>query len=121
MTMFLDWERAIANADGSEELLTELAGVFIENCPDMLRQIRAAIVESNAAELERAAHNFRGSARIFAAGPATEAALRLEIMGAEADFSKANEGWIALSGEVDRLMTALADKIGRRSAGEKAT
>lgn len=111
MAALLDWERALENVDGSEELLIELAGVFIEECPEMMRQIRAAIDERDAPALQRTAHSLKGSARIFAAAAASEAALRLETMGADGDLSGAEDAWTALSAEVERLVAALAERI----------
>jgi len=110
MATVLDWERALENVDGSEDLLTELAGLFIEECPEMMRQVRGAIDAGDAPALQRAAHSLKGSARIFATAAATEAARRLEMMGAEGDLSGANDGWNALRVEINSLTTALADK-----------
>ena len=72
MTKLLDWETALGNADGSEDLLLELAQVFIETCPGMMMEICQAIDSGNAADLNRAAHNLKGAARIFVAGPVVE-------------------------------------------------
>lgn len=115
MTTLLDWERALENADGSEELLLELAGLFIEECPEMMRQVRAAIDAGDALALQRTAHSLKGSARIFAMGSATEAAHRLELMGAAGDLSGADDGWGALRLEIDRLTAALADKTSQQT------
>jgi len=115
MATLLDWEGALENVDGSEELLIELAEVFIEECPEMMRQIRAAINERDASALQRTAHSLKGSARLFAAAATSEAASRLETMGANGDLSGADDGWTALRVEVDRLMAALAEKTDQQS------
>ncbi|HKX21720.1 MAG TPA: Hpt domain-containing protein [Rhizorhapis sp.] len=119
MIKLLDWERALENVDGSQELLLELAKLFIESCPDMMRQIRDAIIIGDAPALHRAAHNIKGSARIFAAGAVVNDAMRLEAMGAENDLSKASECFAALESSVSQLSAALAERIGRTGAGEK--
>ena len=111
MSMPLDWEKALQNADGSEELLLELAGVFIDECPEMMRQIRAAIDTSDASALQLAAHSLKGSTRIFAATAATDTALRLEAMGAETRLQDAEGAWSALMPEIERLTMALAERI----------
>ena len=69
MADVLNWERALENADGSEELLLELLDVFLETYPEMMRQIRAAIDARDAPALRRTAHSHKGSTRIFAAAP----------------------------------------------------
>ena len=115
MATLLNWERALENADGSEELLIELAGVFIEECPEMMRQIRAAIDACDAPALQRTAHSLKGSARIFAAAAASEAAMRLEAMGADGDLLGAADGWTVLGAEVERLIAALAERTNQQS------
>jgi HPt (histidine-containing phosphotransfer) domain-containing protein len=114
MATLLDWDRALENTDGSEDLLLELAGMFIEECPEMMRQVRAAIDAGDASALQRAAHTLKGSARIFAMAPAVAAAWRLEAMGADGDLADADEGWNALRLEIDRLTAALADKTSQQ-------
>lgn len=115
MASILDWERALENTDGSEELLIELAGVFIDECPEMMRQIRTAIDERDAPALQRAAHSLKGSARIFAATAAADAALEFETMGAEGDLSDAEKRWITLNDQVEKLMAALAERSGQEN------
>jgi HPt (histidine-containing phosphotransfer) domain-containing protein len=110
MTTPLDWNKALENADGSEELLGELVGVFLETREQMLGEIRTAIDRKDAPELRRTAHSLKASMRILGAVEATEAALRLENMGAEGDFSGVEEGWSTLNQEVDRVTAALAEK-----------
>lgn len=114
MSTLLDWDQALANADGSEELLMELAQVLIETCPAMLQEVRDAIDKRDAAVLQRAAHSLKGSARVFAAGPATEAALRLELMGADANFEGVDDAWDTLVEEIEQLMAVIADKVGQQ-------
>lgn len=110
MATLLDWERALENTDGSEDLLLELAEMFIKECPGMMREVRVAIDAGDAPALHRAAHTLKGSVRIFVMAPAVEAARRLEEMGASGDLSDADDGWRTLRLEVDRLTAALADK-----------
>lgn len=115
----LDWERALENVDGSEDLLLELAKVFIESSPDMMQQAREAINSGDAGGLHRAAHNIKGSARIFAVGAAVDEAMRLEVMGAEGDIRDAEECFAALEKTVAQLTAVLKELIGQAGAGEK--
>lgn len=115
----LDWRKALENVDGSEELLLELAKLFIETQPDMMAQISTAIANADAASLHRAAHNLKGSARIFAAGETVEQAMRLEVMGADGDLRSAAECLPALDRAVSELTATLADHIARAGAGER--
>lgn len=119
MIKLLDWEKALDNVDGSEDLLLELAQVFVESCPDMMREIREAVSKGDAPSLHRAAHNLKGSARIFAAGAVVEEALRLEEMGSDADLRKAEESSVHLERAAAELCAALSERIRRTGAGEK--
>ena len=111
MATLVDWDRALENTDGSEDLLLELAEMFIEECPEMMREVRVAIDAGDAPALQLAAHTLKGSVRIFAMAAAVQAARRLEEVGASGDLSDADDGWSALRQEVDRLTAALADRI----------
>lgn len=119
MIKLLDWEKALENVDGSEDLLLELAQVFVETCPDMMREIREAISSGDASSLHRAAHNLKGSARIFAAGSVVEEALRLEEMGTDADLRTAHESSGHLERAAAELCAALSERISRAGAGER--
>lgn len=119
MTKHLDWNMALENADGSEELLLELAQVFIETCPDMMMEICQAIDSGNASDLHRAAHNLKGAARIFAAGPVVEHALQLEEMGAAGDLRGADDKYTGLEPLVTELTLALAEKVERARTGQR--
>lgn len=112
MSTLIDWTRALQNADGDEKLLIELAGVFIDECPEMMRQVRAAIDGKEAQELQRAAHSLKGSAHIFAASEAAAAAFRLEAMGAEGNFRDVEDGWTLLRFEIEGLLSELAVRAG---------
>ncbi|WP_176592245.1 Hpt domain-containing protein [Sphingobium sp. EM0848] len=118
MSTLLDWTRALQNADGDEDLLIELAGVFIDEGPEMMRQVRAAIDVRDARELQRAAHSLKGTAHIFAASAATDAAFRLEAMGAEGDLKDVEDAWVILRFEFDGLLAALKAKVGGESSDE---
>lgn len=119
MTKILDWEKALENADGSEELLLDLAQVFVDTCPSMLMDICVAIDSGHAADLHRAAHNLKGAARIFAAGPVVEQALQLEEMGAAANLTDADGKYVDLERQVAGLNAALCERLGRTGAGQK--
>src|SRR5690606_28780739 len=89
----LDWKEALDRIGGSEETLREMAQVFLDEPPKMLRDIRAAIDGGAAADLRRAAHLLKGSAGLFQADPTVEAALRLERLGESEQSEGAKEAW----------------------------
>ena len=96
---------------GDPELRRELAGLFLEDCPKLLIQIRAAITNRDGPELKIAAHTLKGSAGVFKDNPAYEAALRMEHIGSDANWKQAEEAWEIVQGEMARLSAMLACDI----------
>ena len=67
--------------DDDDELVKECFVDFIEDCGNMLFEIEKAIQNSDAEEVEKAAHALKGSLIYLAAGNAAKIAYDLEIMG----------------------------------------
>jgi PAS domain S-box-containing protein len=104
-----DRDRALHYFSGSEELLCEIAGVFIEHTPQLLAEIDASITARDAKKMERAAHTLRGSVSIFGADAATAAALQLEELGRAGSVENAKAISAALETEVNQLCMELSD------------
>jgi two-component system, sensor histidine kinase and response regulator len=102
-----DLDRALAAVGDDPELLRELAGIFLQECPGILQEIRTAVARGDAANLKCAAHNLKGSVDNFAAGAAFAAALRLEMMGRDGKLVEASGALADLERELDRLTPAL--------------
>ena len=98
------------------ELRKELASMFLEDGPKQLAQVGAAFNDRNASALKAAAHKLKGSIGIFKDQAAYEAALRMEIIGRDADWPSAPEAWRNLSAEVARMLTVVAVLAGREAA-----
>jgi len=81
----------LARFDGDSELLKELAGIFLQECPKMLDEIREALRVSDSKALERAAHTLKGSVGNFAMPGPWETAQRLELLGKSAQVSGAED------------------------------
>src|SRR4051794_800602 len=77
----LDRQLALSRVGGDEELLREIAAIFLEEYPKGLAEIRGAIASAGGKQLESAAHAMKGSVSNFGARPAVEAAAQLEQMG----------------------------------------
>ena len=110
-----DEQELLARFDGDRELIGELAGIFAEEYPGMLADIRDAISDGDADRLARAAHKLKGSVSNFAAKAAFDAALEMEMMGREGRMDDAKEAFDRLRSEVERLSEELP-----RFAGEQA-
>jgi CheY-like chemotaxis protein/HPt (histidine-containing phosphotransfer) domain-containing protein len=116
----LDVTAALAEVMGERQLLAELAGLFLAECPRWMAEMRAAVAGADPARLQRAAHALKGGVATFAARAAHEVALRLEKMGRAGDLSAAPEALAALAQEVERLrpaLTALAEQAAAPGAG----
>ena len=97
----------MAQLDGNEALLQEMAPLFLEECPKLMSSIRTAMAQGEMAELRRAAHTLKGSADVFAAQPVVDAALRLETMGRDGDLTYGEDAWSDLEDVVARLLPTL--------------
>ena len=105
----IDTASALARVEGDVELLDELVALFLQGLPEMLANLRDAITAGDANALERAAHKLKGSVGNFAAQPAFEAALQLEILGRDGNLSEAALAYGVLEKEIERLKTAMAN------------
>ena len=113
----LDRDALFERVGGDIEFLQEIAGLFLEDCPKLLAEIRGAVASGDAHTLERAAHTLKGSIANFGAEAAREAALRLESLGRTGNLSPAQEAYSALETEVGRFTSALESlsaEIGKR-------
>jgi PAS domain S-box-containing protein len=112
----LDHEEALSNVGGDPALLRELTEVFLQDCPRMIEDVRAALQSGDAGKLKRAAHSLKGAAGILGGKATCEAALRLETLARQGDLSQAEPAWQALRQALEQLECALK---GQRTGNEK--
>jgi len=105
----MDRDLARERLGGDSELLAELAGLFLDECPRLLSDIRSAVARQDGKALERAADSLKGSVANFAAAAAMEAAAALAQMGRQGHLQRAAEACAALEAEIEGLKEALAD------------
>jgi HPt (histidine-containing phosphotransfer) domain-containing protein len=70
---------AIDRVGGDEELLREIAGLFLDEYPGLIREMESAIDSSDCERLQRAAHTLKGSLGTLGAERAFPIALDLEM------------------------------------------
>jgi two-component system sensor histidine kinase/response regulator len=97
----------LKRVDGDLDLLKEIAGLFFEDTPRLIADVRNAIARGDGNSLERSAHTLKGSVGNFGARIAFEAAFALEQMGRNGDFARADEAFARLEQQVNLLMPAL--------------
>ena len=99
----LDRAVALERLGGDEELLQEVAALFLEEYPSIMSQIHEAAESRNAHRLERAAHTLKGSVSNFGAESAVEAALALEKIGRSGDLTGVGEAYTQLAAVMEQL------------------
>jgi HPt (histidine-containing phosphotransfer) domain-containing protein len=92
---------------GDPELLREIIEIFLVTAPQMLTNVRDAVVSGDCQKVERAAHALRGAARNFFFPRIDQAALVLEAMGRSRDLDDARSAFGMLAAELDELCTWL--------------
>ncbi len=107
----LDEAAALAYAGDDRQLLTELLGIFLEDCPGHLQAIRDAVAGVDPATLLAAAHTMSGSVRVLGATTATELLGRLERLGREGRVEGSAPLLALLEAELERVRSAAAESI----------
>ncbi len=102
--------------EGDPELRQELAAMFLEDCPRLLSEIHAAMLAEDGPALKLAAHTLKGSAGVFRVQAAFDAALRMEHIGKDCDWGRADEAWSDVNKEMARLSATLTGLIAAPSA-----
>lgn len=103
----MDAEAVLARVDGDQALLKEVLGLFLEEYPKRLGEIRAALARHDGTGVASAAHGLRGTLSYFTAGVIVDAARRLETMGREGDLRDAEAACATLEEALGRLTPAL--------------
>ncbi len=101
--LVLDRALALTRVGGDEELLREIAGLFLEDYPKLVESIREALRLQDAQGLEHASHSLKGAVANFGAEPVYQAALTLERIGRSRDLASAPGAYRVLEGSLQRL------------------
>jgi CheY-like chemotaxis protein/nitrogen-specific signal transduction histidine kinase len=104
----LNRARLLARVGGDEGLLAELAGLFVQDCPERLGAVGRAVAEGNGPALERTAHYLKGALGLFDVLAAVTAAKELEQMGRRGELARAGDVFAFLERETHRLRAALS-------------
>jgi HPt (histidine-containing phosphotransfer) domain-containing protein len=109
--MIIDTTEVMDRCGDDRELLAELVGLFLDDVPGLMSDIRQAITEGRASALAHAAHTLKGAVGNFSAQPAFEAARCLEVAGRNGDLEDAPQMLIQLEVELERLEPALRSLV----------
>ncbi|HET9752154.1 MAG TPA: response regulator [Myxococcales bacterium] len=108
LAAILDETALLGLVDEDADLLAELAGLFLEDGPRRLLEIRGALDAGDPESLLRAAHQLKGSAGSVCGRRTAAAALRLEEIAEKADLGEARRIYPILERELGKLQEALA-------------
>ena len=101
-------KKALLNAfDNDWAFFREAVEMFLNDFPQMLSNIGAAVKANDAKELRMTAHAMKGMVGNFQAKTTALAALALEEMGRNQDFNGAEKAFEKLSGEMEDLKQTL--------------
>lgn len=103
-----DKNAALDRLGGDLDLLIELAGMFLEDCPRLIDGIQEALENNDSDSVQRLAHSLKGAVGNFSAQSAFDAAHELETMGREGNLSGAKEIFSGLKQNIERLKPALS-------------
>jgi len=101
-------KEALLNAfDHDWYFLKETVDMLLEDYPPMLAALNEALLNRDVDGLRRTAHSLKGMVGNFQATAAAEAALKLEDMGRQGDFSNARPVVDSLVNEMERFSRSL--------------
>jgi two-component system, sensor histidine kinase and response regulator len=103
----LDEAAALDRVEGDRELLEDLVRLFLDECRATMKEIREAMVERDAGQLERLAHTMHGSSASLGANQVSQAASALEMRARSGAMEAAGELVEILQGEIDRVLPEL--------------
>ena len=104
-----DLAAALDRVEGDTEMLSEVASIYLADCPRLLAAIQSAVARRDAPALEGAAHALKGAVSTFSASAARAAVFALEQMAKKGDLAGAPDALATLEREVDRLREALVE------------
>jgi HPt (histidine-containing phosphotransfer) domain-containing protein len=102
----IDERAALAYAGGDRQLLGELLGIFVEECPGHVQALRDAVTAADPDALMRAAHTLGGSLRVLGAAAAAALVRSLETLGREGSLDGAAALLARLEPELERVRHA---------------
>ena len=112
-----DHATALVRANGDVALLAELSTLFLDETPQTLRAIEAALAACDEVAVERLAHRLKGSLLMLSAAPAAKLALTLETTARTSSSAECEAVIGQLTAEIERLtpeLEALAASVKSR-------
>ncbi len=110
-TKIFDERLALQRVDGDEELLHEIAALFVEDCESLSESICSAVENADAEAINHIGHRVKGSAGNLGGAVVQEIAYQLERIGSSGDLTDAAACAETLTHEMARLRDTLIEKL----------
>jgi HPt (histidine-containing phosphotransfer) domain-containing protein len=107
-----DRSKVLDNLDGDEELLREIAGIFLAGYQHEVERMRAALAASDVLTLNRIAHTLKGSVGNFGAQAAIDAAAVIERKTRDGQMAGIDGDFANLTTVIEQLAVALRCEVG---------
>ncbi len=105
----IDWDDVMNRIGGDMDFLKELAGIFLEDYPMLITNIRQAATESDTVKLSKATHTLKGAIGNFGAPLAHAAAVSLETAADEGALGNIDNALSGLESEVEKVIEVLKE------------
>jgi CheY-like chemotaxis protein len=102
---------------GDANLLSQVIGLFLEDCPARLAALRSAVSRGDAKAIQFVAHALKGSAGTLSANALCEAAAGLEEIAAEGRMGEAAAAACVLELETEKVIAYLRDRSTTHDVG----
>jgi HPt (histidine-containing phosphotransfer) domain-containing protein len=106
----LNWADAVEHMEGDEDLLKELAEVFLLDNDRYRQEIQKALDAKNSEHLRHAAHTLKGALGHFCATPVVKATVELEALAQECKLAAAAKAYARLEKLLDQFCRNLAEQ-----------
>jgi CheY-like chemotaxis protein len=113
----LDKAAALKRVESNCALLSDLIGMYFDDCPKLMREMEAALAAVELKALEKAAHTLKSLVGIFHANAAFQAAMQLEKLAREGRANEVADAHSQLCQEVARVGPALEQLRNECAAG----
>src|SRR5690349_6005522 len=100
----LNLSELLTRVGNDRELLSELLGIFKQECGPLLHTLQAAVSSEDMKLIETTSHTLKGMLASLAASRASSAASHLEQIGHGQERTRLNEAWNTLESEIALLM-----------------
>lgn len=93
------------------EILEQILRMFLEQGPERMALVEAALARGEAKDLEREAHALKGAAATLGMDVLREASYYVERMGAQGDLEEAVAGVARMRSAMDAVLAAVRQEL----------